>query len=109
VLRNAWGPDAPSFPHSTLEQFERPFRVAGTAGELRALVAHGIPGVRASDLGRVRTPRTVIWGAHDDVDSVASGRRTAAALDVPLHLVQGAGHLSLLARPGAVSRLILAR
>jgi pimeloyl-ACP methyl ester carboxylesterase len=91
ILRNAWGPGAPSFPHSTLVQFERPFRVTGTAGELRALVAHGIPGVRMSD------------------DSVASGRRTAPALGVPLHLVQGAGHLSMLARPGEVARLILAR
>jgi pimeloyl-ACP methyl ester carboxylesterase len=108
VLRNAWGPGAPSFPHSMLVQFERPFRVSGTAGELRALVAHGIPGVRTSDLHRVRTPRAVVWGAHDDVYSVASGRRTAAALDVSLHLVPRAGHLSMLARPRAVARLILA-
>lgn len=107
VLRNAWGPGAPSFPHSTLVQFERPFRVDGTAGELRALVAHGVPGVRTADLARVRTPRLVVWGAADDVDPVASGRRTAAALGVPLQLVQHAGHLSMLAQPGAVARLIL--
>jgi pimeloyl-ACP methyl ester carboxylesterase len=106
ILRNAWGPGAPSFPHSTLAQFERPFRVAGTAGELRALVSHGIPGVRMADLARVKTPRAVVWGANDDVDSVASGRRTAAALGVRIQLVQGAGHLSMLSQPAAVARLI---
>lgn len=107
VLRNAWGPDAPAFPHSTLAQFERPFRVAGTAAALRTLAGHGIPGVRLADLPHVKTRRAVVWGADDDVDPVTSGRRTAAALGVPLRLVPAAGHLALLSRPAAVARAIL--
>jgi len=107
VLRNAWGPRPPHFDHAFLEQFERPFRVSGTEGALRQLAANGIPGVTLADLGRVRVPRAVVWGADDTVDSVASGRATARALGVPLRLVPSAGHLALLSRPAAVSALIL--
>jgi pimeloyl-ACP methyl ester carboxylesterase len=107
VLRNAWGPQAPSLPHATLSQFERPFRVTGTSAEMRALVAHGIPGVPRDQLVRLRPRRTVIWGADDTVDAVQSGRATAKALGVPLEVVPGAGHLSMLSKPGRVAALIL--
>jgi len=107
VLRNAWGPHAPSFSHATLGQFERPFRVTGTASELRELMARGLPGVSLDQLSQVRVPRAVVWGSEDSVDSVASGRATAAALGVPLELVPGAGHLSMLAEPARVARRIL--
>ena len=107
VLRNAWGPKAPSFSRATLAQFERPFRVAGTAAELRVLVGRGLPGVSLEQLSKVGVPRAVVWGADDTVDSVASGRATAAALGVPLELVPGAGHLSMLSKPARVAESIL--
>ena len=108
VLRNAWGPQPPRFPHATLQQFEQPFRVAGTASALKQLVSHGLPGVTIAQLHRIRVPRAVVWGADDDVDSVASGRATAAALGVPLQMVPRAGHLSMLAQPQRVAALIAA-
>jgi pimeloyl-ACP methyl ester carboxylesterase len=107
VLRNAWGPNAPRLPHATLAQFERPFRVSGTAGSLRALVAHGLPGVSLEDLKKITVRRAVVWGADDDVDSVASGRASANALGVRLELIPAAGHLSMLAQPAGVARRIL--
>jgi len=107
VLRNAWGPNPPRFSHATLAQFERPFRLAGTAAALRTLFSHGAPGVARADLARIKGPRAVIWGTSDTVDSVASGRASAAALGVPLELVPRAGHLSMLANPIRVAELIL--
>jgi pimeloyl-ACP methyl ester carboxylesterase len=107
VLRNAWGPKPPSFPHTVLAQFERPFKVSGTAAELRQLISEGLPGVSLDDLAKIRTRRAVIWGADDNVDSVASGRASAAALGVRLQLVSGAGHLALLSSPSRVAELIL--
>jgi pimeloyl-ACP methyl ester carboxylesterase len=106
-VRNAWGPSAPRLSHATLAQFERPFRVAGTVAELRALVARGLPGVSLAGLRKIDVPRAVVWGAHDNVDSVASGRASAAALGVPLVLIPGAGHLSMLVRPASVAQHIL--
>jgi pimeloyl-ACP methyl ester carboxylesterase len=107
IVRNAWGPKPPKLSHATLAQFETPFRVSGTGSELRTLVARGLPGVSLNDLASIKVPRAVVWGADDTVDSVASGRASAAALGVPLDLVPGAGHLSMLAQPARVARRIL--
>ncbi len=107
VLRNAWGPNPLPIDHATLAQFERPFRVQGTDGALKQLLGGGIPGLTLTELAHLRVPRTVIWGANDTVDSLASGRSTAAALHVNLQTVPHAGHLSMLAQPRAVAGRIL--
>jgi pimeloyl-ACP methyl ester carboxylesterase len=107
VLRNAWGPNPPGFSHATLAQFERPFRVEGTDAGLKQLAGGGIPGLTLSQLARLRVPRAVIWGADDSVDSVGSGRATAAALHTRLQTIPSAGHLSMLAQPRATARDIL--
>jgi pimeloyl-ACP methyl ester carboxylesterase len=106
VLANAWGPGHPHFGHRLLAVFERPFRVSGTAGALRRLAGGGIPGVLLSDLARLDVPRAVVWGAHDTVDSLASGRTTARVLRVPVVLIPNAGHLSMLANPRATAAAI---
>jgi len=106
VLANAWGHEHPPLTHTLLSEFERPFRVAGTAAALKQLLRNGIPGVSRSQLARIRVPRAVIWGSDDTVDSVASGRATAAALGVRLRLIPNAAHLSMLASPHAVADAI---
>jgi pimeloyl-ACP methyl ester carboxylesterase len=107
VLRNAWGPSAPPFSHATLAEFERPFRVDGTDGALKQLASGGIPGLTLPQLARLRVPRAVLWGADDNVDALASGRTTAAALHTHLVTIPGAGHVSMLVRPGTVAQRIL--
>ena len=107
VLRNAWGPDPPHLGHATLARFERPFRVQGTEEALEQLLAGGIPGLTLGRLAGLHVPRAVVWGANDTVDSVASGRATAAALHTHLETIPRAGHLSMLARPRAVAERVL--
>ena len=107
VLRNAWGPNPPQPSHATLAQFERPFHVEGTDAALKQFLAHGIPGLTLSQLAKLRTPRAVIWGVKDNVDSLASGRATATTLHTKLQTIANAGHLSMLAQPQAVANRIL--
>jgi len=107
VLRNAWGPTHAPAGHAVLAQFERPFRVEGTADALKQLASGGIPGLTLGELARLRVPRAVIWGAEDTVDSLASGRATAAALHTRLQTVPRAGHLSMLAQPKGTAARIL--
>jgi pimeloyl-ACP methyl ester carboxylesterase len=107
ILRNAWGPRPPHFGHAFLQQFERPFRVAGTEAALEQLAAHGIPGVSLTELRAVHVRGAVVWGADDTVDTPASARRTATALRVAPEFISGAGHLSMLARPRAVARAVI--
>jgi pimeloyl-ACP methyl ester carboxylesterase len=106
VLQRAWGPRPPRFSHATLQQFEKPFRVAGTENAIKQLASNGIPGVTLRSLRSIRVPRTVIWGAQDTVDPVASGTQTAAALGVKLVSIPNTGHLSMLVRPHAVALAI---
>jgi hypothetical protein len=50
-------------------------------------MAGGLPGLTLTQLARLRVPRAVIWGANDTVDSLASGRTTAAALHTRLQTI----------------------
>jgi pimeloyl-ACP methyl ester carboxylesterase len=107
IFRNAWGPNPPPTGHATLTQFERPFRVQGTEAAIKQFFAGDVPGLSLDQLARLRTPRAVIWGVNDTVDSLASGRATAAALRTRLQLIPRAGHRSMLAEPRALARRIL--
>jgi pimeloyl-ACP methyl ester carboxylesterase len=106
VVRGAHAPQVPKPSHTQLELWERPFRVRGTADAFRHLFAGGGSGVSLAALRRVRVPSVVVWGEHDTVDAVAAGKRTAGALGAPFVLIPGAGHLSMLDRPGAVASAV---
>lgn len=103
-LRGAWGKTHPPFTKAFIDEWERPFRVAGTASAFVSMLGHGIQGVSPATIARVQVPRLVVWGADDTVDSVPAGRRTAALMHARFVLVPGAGHLSMLANPAAVAR-----
>jgi len=99
-------PGHPPFTREFLEDWERPFKVQGTLAAFRAMLQYGIQGFQLSQLRAVRVPALVLWGAHDTVDAVSAGRRSAQALRAPFHLLPNAGHLSMLAAPGAIARLV---
>jgi pimeloyl-ACP methyl ester carboxylesterase len=105
-LDNAWGASSPPFTKAFIDEWERPFRVSGTASAFASMLGHGIQGVSTSTIARVSVPRLVAWGTHDTVDSVSAGRRTAALMHAPFVEIPGAGHLSMLAQPALVARAI---
>lgn len=104
-LRSAWGSKS-AIPQSAVDEFERPFRVSGTASAFVSMLGHGIQGVSTATLARVHVRALVAWGSEDTVDSVSAGRRTAALMHAPFVEVPGAGHLSMLARPALVAHAI---
>jgi pimeloyl-ACP methyl ester carboxylesterase len=106
AVRGAYGKHPALLDHESLHDWERPFRVRGTAAAFRKLLRYGIQGFRLSDLLRVAVPRTVVWGTQDTVDSVSAGRRTAAELRAPFVTIPDAGHLSMLGNPRAVARAL---
>ncbi len=108
-LRSAWGSGPPPFTNAFVDAWQRPFRVSGTAAAFRSMLADGIQGVSTGTLARVAVPRLVVWGSEDTVDSVAAGRRTAAVLHSRFVEIPRAGHLSMLAAPGAVASAIDSR
>jgi pimeloyl-ACP methyl ester carboxylesterase len=106
ALKDAYGVHARPLDGATIDEWQRPFEVAGTADAFRQMLGYGIQGYRLDDLTRVHGPRFVVWGADDTVDDVAAGRRTARTLRSRFVLVPNAGHLSMLANPTAVARAI---
>jgi pimeloyl-ACP methyl ester carboxylesterase len=109
--QTGWGPrlvaGATGFAHSTVwKVLKRAGDLAPAAG-MRSLFGHGGSGVARAHLAKIKVPRAVIWGAKDTVDSIASGRKSAAMLGVSVEVVPHAGHLSMLANPTGVAELIL--
>ncbi len=105
-LDSAWGSSTPPFTKAFIDEWERPFRVSGTAAAFVSMLGHGIQGVSTATIAHVSVPRLVVWGSHDTVDSVSAGRETAALMHAPFVEIPGAGHLSMLARPTLVARAI---
>ena len=104
-LRSAWG-HPEHFSNAFVEEWERPFRVSGTASAFTSMLGHGIQGVSVQTIESVKVPALVAWGAQDTVDSAAAGRQTARLLHAPFVEIPGAGHVSMLVRPRLVARTI---
>jgi pimeloyl-ACP methyl ester carboxylesterase len=105
-LRDAWGPGRPPFTKAFVDEWERPFRVTGTAAAFASMLGHGIQGVSTRTIESVKVPALVAWGRNDAVDSATAGRQTASLLGVPFVEIPGAGHLSMLAQPALVVQAI---
>lgn len=103
LVANAYGPRHP--PIDTRVWTDQ-FRAKDARKALQGLARNGIAGVTRGELRGVRAPAVVVWGANDDVDSVASGRQTARDLGARFVLIPGVGHLSMLVAPEAVARAI---
>jgi pimeloyl-ACP methyl ester carboxylesterase len=99
-------PNHPPFTRRFLDEWQQPFRVEGTLDAFRSSLRYGIQGLQLGQLRAVRGRALVLWGERDTVDSPSAGRRSAAALRAPFHLIPGAGHLSMLGAPGAIARAI---
>ena len=106
VLEQAWGPDRPPITNAQIDAWKREFRVRGTENGFHDLFGQGVQGLALADLRRLRVPRIVVWGEHDTVDDLKAGRTSAQALGVHVIVIPRAGHLSMLAQPGAVARAI---
>jgi pimeloyl-ACP methyl ester carboxylesterase len=106
IVANAYGMKHPTIDSAEIRRWTDPFRAKDARRALQGLARNGIAGVTRQDLRRLDVPALVVWGANDDVDPVASGRQTARDLRAPFVLVQGAGHLSMLAAAPAVAAAI---
>ena len=106
LVENAYGPNHPPIDSAEIRRWTDPFRAKDARRALAGMAANGIAGLTRQDLRRLRVPALVVWGASDNVDSVASGRQSARDLRARFVLVQGAGHLSMLAAANAVAGAI---
>ena len=109
IIENAYGPSHPPIDSAEVRRWTDQFRAKDARQALEGLAQHGIAGLTRQQLRKLDVPALVVWGASDSVDPVASGRQSARDLHAPFVLVQGAGHLSMLAAANAVARAIATR
>ncbi|MGQ5638927.1 MULTISPECIES: alpha/beta fold hydrolase [unclassified Streptomyces] len=74
------------------------------------MLAAGVPGLPADQVARfagVRLPKSVVFGAQDDVFTRQTPQETARRIGAPpATLVPGARHLTMISSPQAVARAV---
>jgi pimeloyl-ACP methyl ester carboxylesterase len=106
IVKQAYGPNPPPIDDAEISRWTDPLRAKGARQALERMAENDIAGFTRQDLQRLNIPALVVWGASDNVDPVSAGRQTARDLNAPFILVQGAGHLSMLAAAKAVAAAI---
>lgn len=118
VVRSDWlirqiydsncGPGCPRLDHAGLEQWRRPLQVAGAENgiwHMRGIV--GLPAARVAALAGISIPKTVVFGADDDVFAKSSPYETAKRIGAPAPaIIRGARHLSFISNPVEVAAAI---
>lgn len=106
----ACGPGCPKLDAAGVDQWRRPFEVAGAEQAIWDLMAAGIPGLPADQVARIaglHIPAAVVFGADDQQFSKASPMQTAQRIGAPTPtIIPGAGHLSFIGHPNEVAAVI---
>ncbi|MFI1068509.1 alpha/beta fold hydrolase [Streptomyces puniciscabiei] len=104
------GPACPRLDAAGLDQWRRPLRVPGAESALWSMLAAGVPGLPADRVARlagVRLPKSVVFGAEDDVFTRRTPQETARRIGAPPPtLIPGARHLTMISSPQAVARAV---
>ena len=100
----------PPLDRAGVDQWRRPFEVAGAEQALWSMLAAGIPGLPASQVARIaalRIPAAVIFGANDSEFTRNSPAQTAQRIGAPAPtIIPGAAHLSFVGHPTEVAAAI---
>lgn len=106
------GPRCPALTEAGVEQWRRPFQVAGAEPAALAVLAAGIPSLPIADLeqlARLPMPKSVVYGADDPEYAPDSAAQTAARIGAPPPtLIPDARHLTLISDPAVVAAAVQA-
>lgn len=105
------GPQCPALDPAGVQQWRRPFQVAGAEPTIWQVVATGIPALSTTQLARLATlpgvPKAVVFGADDPEYTPGAAARTAALIGAPAPtLIPSARHLTPVSSPAAVCAAI---
>lgn len=120
VVRSDWlirtiystqcGPACPRLDAAGVDRWRLPYEVAGAETGVWGSLSHGVPGLAAARLSRLRSvvlPKAVVYGAEDHVFASSSAADTARRIGAPPPtLIAGARHLTMISSPAVVARLI---
>jgi pimeloyl-ACP methyl ester carboxylesterase len=105
------GPQCPALDSTGVQQWRRPFQVAGAEPTIWQVLATGIPALTTVQLARLAAlpavPKAVVFGADDPEYTPGAAARTASLIGAPAPtLIPSARHLTPVSSPAAVSAAI---
>ncbi|MFE3200564.1 alpha/beta fold hydrolase [Embleya sp. NPDC059237] len=110
VYGSQCGPQCPRLDGAGVDQWRRPFQVAGAEGALWSMLGEGVLGISAERLQRLRDvpmPKSVVFGANDDVFDHKTPAETADRIGAPPPtLIPESRHLPMISAPEAVATAI---
>ncbi len=107
VIRTAYGqscgPTCPNLDAAGVDLWRRPLQQVGSEAAIWAMLNQGVPGLsmqRLAQLARLPLPKSVVFGAEDDVFSTDSAAQTADRIGAPAPtLIPAARHLTMISNP----------
>ncbi|HTJ67516.1 MAG TPA: alpha/beta hydrolase [Actinospica sp.] len=107
IYAAACGPRCPALTAAGVDQWRRPFQVAGAEPAAFDVLGSGIPSLPVAQLHRLAglpMPKSVVYGADDPEYSADSAAQTAARIGAPAPaLIPNARHLTLISDPATVA------
>ncbi|MGW5610681.1 alpha/beta fold hydrolase [Streptomyces sp. NPDC003753] len=104
------GPACPPLDATGLDQWRRPLEVPGAEAALWSMLGQGVPGLPADQVARLaalRIPKSVVFGAQDDVFSRQTPQETARRIGAPPPtLIPRARHLTMISSPQEVAAAV---
>lgn len=110
IYAETCGPQCAPLTEAGIEQWRRPFQVAGAEPAAFAVLDAGIPSVPVAglrELAGLPMPKSVVFGADDSEYPPGDAAQTAARIGAPAPtLIPGARHLALISDPAAVAAAV---
>lgn len=110
IYRETCGPRCPDLTEAGIDQWRRPFQVAGAEPAAFDVLNAGIPSLPVASLQRLAPlpfPKSVVYGADDPEYAPGSAAQTAARIGAPAPtLIPDARHLTMISDPGVVATAV---
>ncbi len=110
AYQQACGPACPRLDAAGVDMWRRPFQVPGAEAAAWAMLDQGVPGLapaRLSQLAGLPLPKSVVFGAQDQVFATDAAAQTARRIGAPPPtLIPGGHHLTMISNPDAVANAV---
>ncbi|MBR7832686.1 alpha/beta hydrolase [Actinospica durhamensis] len=110
IYAETCGPRCPALSEAGIDQWRRPFQVAGAEPAAFDVLNAGIPSLPVASLARLAElpfPKAVVYGADDPEYAPGSAAETAARIGAPAPtLIPDARHLTLISDPAVVAAAV---
>jgi pimeloyl-ACP methyl ester carboxylesterase len=110
IYSETCGPRCPALTEAGIDQWRRPFQVAGAEPAAFAVLNTGIPALPVASLQQLASlpmPKSVVFGADDSEYPPGDAAQTAARIGAPAPtLIPDARHLTLISDPATVAAAV---